>query len=327
MPSKLDQLKAMTVVVADTGDIDAIRKFKPVDCTTNPSLILKAVQSDSEAIHELVEEAVVWGRSRNKPTSVVADRVVINVGAELTRLVPGRVSTEVNADLSFDTEGTIAKGRAIIADYESRGIDRGRILIKIASTWEGMRAAEVLQNEGIDCNMTLLFSLAQAAAAADASVFLVSPFVGRIFDWYTKSTGEKYTPETDPGVRSVRQIYSYYKGNDIATIVMGASFRNQGEIEALAGCDRLTISPSLLEALAKDQGTLERKLSPEAARRDAPSRMSLDEKSFRYMLNEDAMATDKLAEGIRLFAQDLTKLRELVSKRIEASAAVPADVP
>jgi transaldolase len=327
MPSKLEQLKAMTVVVADTSDIDAIRKYKPVDCTTNPSLILKAVQSDSEAIHELVEEAVVWGRSHNKATSVIADRVVINVGAELTRLVPGRVSTEVNADLSFDTEGTIAKGRAIIADYESRGIDRGRILIKIASTWEGMRAAEVLQGEGIDCNMTLLFSLAQAAAAADAGVFLVSPFVGRIFDWYTKSTGEKYTPETDPGVRSVRQIYSYYKGNDIPTIVMGASFRNQGEIEALAGCDRLTISPSLLEALAKDQGTLERKLSPEAARRDAPSRMSLDEKSFRYMLNEDAMATDKLAEGIRLFAQDLTKLRELVSKRIEASAAVPADVP
>jgi transaldolase len=327
MPSKLEQLKAMTVVVADTSDIDAIRKYKPVDCTTNPSLILKAVQSDSEAIHDLVDEAVVWGRSHNKPTSVVADRVVVNVGAELTRLVPGRVSTEVNADLSFDTEGTIAKGRAIIADYESRGIDRGRILIKIASTWEGMRAAEVLQGEGIDCNMTLLFSLAQAAAAADAGVFLVSPFVGRIFDWYTKSTGEKYTPETDPGVRSVRQIYSYYKGNDIPTIVMGASFRNQGEIEALAGCDRLTISPSLLEGLAKDQGTLERKLSPETARRNAPSRMSLDEKSFRYMLNEDAMATDKLAEGIRLFAQDLTKLRELVSKRIEASAAVPADVP
>jgi transaldolase len=252
---------------------------------------------------------------------------VVNVGAELTRLVPGRVSTEVNADLSFDTEGTLRKAHEIIADYESRGIDRGRILIKIASTWEGIRAAEVLQGEGIDCNMTLLFSLAQAAAAADAGVFLVSPFVGRIFDWYTKSTGEKYTPETDPGVRSVRQIYSYYKGNDIPTIVMGASFRNQGEIEALAGCDRLTISPSLLEGLAKDQGTLERKLSPETAHRDVPPRMSLDEKSFRYMLNEDAMATDKLAEGIRLFAQDLTKLRELVSKRIEASAAVPADVP
>jgi transaldolase len=317
----------MTVVVADTSEIDAIRKYKPVDCTTNPSLILKAVQSDSEAIHELVDEAVVWGRSHNKPTSVVADRVVVNVGAELTRVVPGRVSTEVNADLSFDSEGTLRKAHEIIADYESRGIDRGRILIKIASTWEGIRAAEVLQGEGIDCNMTLLFSLAQAAAAADASVFLVSPFVGRIFDWYTKSTGEKYTPETDPGVRSVRQIYSYYKGNDIPTIVMGASFRNQGEIEALAGCDRLTISPSLLEGLAKDQGTLERKLSPETARRNAPSRMSLDEKSFRYMLNEDAMATDKLAEGIRLFAQDLTKLRELVSKRIEASAAVPADVP
>jgi transaldolase len=327
MPSKLDQLKAMTVVVADTGDLDAIRKYKPVDCTTNPSLILKAVQSESKAIHELVDEAVVWGRSHNKPTSVIADRVVINVGAELTKLVPGRVSTEVNADLSFDTEGTIEKARAIIADYESRGIDRGRILIKIASTWEGIRAAEVLQGEGIDCNMTLLFSLAQAAAAADAGVFLVSPFVGRIFDWYTKSTGEKYTRETDPGVRSVHQIYSYYKGNDIPTVVMGASFRNQGEIEALAGCDRLTISPSLLEELTKDQGKLERKLSPETARSDAPSKMSLDEKSFRYMLNEDAMATDKLADGIRLFARDLSKLRELVSKRIEESVAVPAELP
>jgi transaldolase len=327
MGSKLDQLKAMTVVVADSGDLDAIRKYKPVDCTTNPSLILKAVQSDSEAIHELVDEAVVWGRSHNKPTSVIADRVVINVGAELTRLVPGRVSTEVNADLSFDTQGTIAKARAIIADYEGRGIGRERILIKIASTWEGIRAAEVLQRDGIDCNMTLLFSLAQAAAAADAGVFLVSPFVGRILDWYTKSTGEKYTPETDPGVQSVKQIYSYYKAHDIPTVVMGASFRNQGEIEALAGCDRLTISPSLLESLAKDQGTLERKLSPQTARGNAPSKMSLDEKSFRYMLNEDAMATDKLADGIRLFAQDLTKLRELVSKRIEASAAVPAELP
>jgi transaldolase len=224
-------------------------------------------------------------------------------------------------------EGTIAKGRAIIADYESRGIDRGRILVKIASTWEGMRAAEVLQDEGIDCNMTLLFSLAQAAAAADAGAFLVSPFVGRIFDWYTKSTGEKYTPETDPGVQSVRQIYSYYKAYDIPTVVMGASFRNQGEIEALAGCDRLTISPSLLESLGKDQGRLERKLSPETARRDAPPRMSLDEKTFRYLLNQDAMATEKLAEGIRFFARDLTALRELVSKRIEASAAVPAELP
>jgi transaldolase len=285
------------------------------------------VQSDSEAIHDLVDEAVVWGRSHNKPTSVVADRVVINVGAELTGLVPGRVSTEVNADLSFDAEGTIAKGRAIIAEYESRGIDRGRILIKIASTWEGIRAAEVLQGEGIDCNMTLLFSLAQAAAAADAGVFLVSPFVGRIFDWYTKSTGEKYTAETDPGVQSVRQIYSYYKAYDIATVVMGASFRNQGEIEALAGCDRLTISPSLLESLAKDEGKLARRLSPEMAGSNAPPKMSLDEKSFRYLLNEDAMATDKLAEGIRFFARDLTALRELVSKRIEASAAVPADLP
>jgi transaldolase len=285
------------------------------------------VQSDSEAIRELVEEAVVWGRSHNKATSVVADRVVINVGAELTRLVPGRVSTEVNADLSFDTEGTIERARAIIAEYESRGIDRGRILIKIASTWEGIRAAEVLQREGIDCNMTLLFSLAQAAAAADAGVFLVSPFVGRILDWYAKSAGETYNAETDPGVLSVRQIYAYYKAYDIPTVVMGASFRNQGEIEALAGCDRLTISPSLLDSLGKDQGALERKLSPQGVGSNAPPKMSLDEKSFRYMLNEDAMATEKLAEGIRFFARDLTALRELVSKRIEASAAVTADLP
>src|SRR5437764_2579846 len=296
MASKLDQLKAMTVVVADTSDIDAIAKYKPVDCTTNPSLILKAVQSDSEAIHELVDEDVVWGRSHNKPTSVVADRVVVNVGAELTRLVPGRVSTEVNADLSFDTEGTIAKGRAIIADYESRGIDRGRILIKIASTWEGMRAAEVLQGDGIDCNMTLLFSLAQAAAAADAGVFLVSPFVGRIFDWYTKSTGEKYTPATDPGVRSVRQIYSYYKGNDIPTIVMGASFRNQGEIEALAGCDRLTISPTLLESLAKDQGTRERKPSPQYPCADRPLTSAQDGNSFPFSKADATIARDPVKD-------------------------------
>jgi transaldolase len=327
MPSKLEQLKAMTIVVADTSDIDAIRKYKPVDCTTNPSLILKAVQSDSPAIRELVEEAVIWGRSHNKATSVVADRVVVNVGAELTRLVPGRVSTEVNADLSFDTEGTINRARAIIAEYESRGIERGRILIKIASTWEGIRAAEVLQREGIDCNMTLLFSLAQAAAAADAGVFLVSPFVGRILDWYAKSTGETYNAETDPGVRSVRQIYAYYKAYGISTVVMGASFRNQGEIEALAGCDRLTIAPPLLDSLGKDQGALERKLSPQLAGNDAPPKMSLDEKSFRYMLNADPMATEKLAEGIRFFARDLTALRELVSKRIEASAAVTADLP
>jgi transaldolase len=327
MPSKLDQLKTMTTVVADTGDIDAIRTFKPVDCTTNPSLILKAVQSDSATIRELVEEATVWGRSHGKPTSVVADRVVVNVGAELTKLVPGRVSTEVNADLSFDMEGTLARARAIIADYESRGIGRGRVLIKIASTWEGIRAAAMLQREGIDCNMTLLFSLAQAAAAADAGAFLVSPFVGRILDWHMQASGEKYTAETDPGVISVRQIYAYYKAHGIPTVVMGASFRNVGEIEALAGCDRLTIAPPLLEALAKDERVLERKLSPQSATGDAPPLMSLDEKSFRYLLNQDAMATEKLAEGIRFFARDLTALRELVSKRLEASAAVAADLP
>ncbi len=318
MPSKLDQLKAMTKVVADTGDMEAIRAFAPVDATTNPTLILKAAQL--EAYAPLVAEAVVWGRSRNHLTSEVADRLAINFGEELTKIVPGRVSTEVDADLSFDVEGTVAKARAIIAEYERRGVGRDRILIKIAATWEGAKAAKILQAEGIDCNMTLIFSLAQAVACADAASFLISPFVGRILDWHVKAEGKTYTAETDPGVLSVRQIYNYYKAHGAKTVIMGASFRNKGEIEALAGCDRLTISPQLLEDLAKDDGALPRRLDPIVPAGRAPAKLDLDEKTFRFLLNEDAMATEKLAEGIRLFARDLRALRELVSERLLAAA-------
>lgn len=321
MTSKLEQLRSMTTVVADTGDIEAVTRLKPVDCTTNPTIVLKALGTPMFA--DAFQEAITWGKSRNGGSDAVvaevADRLAISVGAALAELVPGRVSTEVDADLSFDTEASIAKARAIIAAYKERGIERDRILIKLASTWEGIKAAEVLQSEGIDCNLTLLFSMAQAIACADAKVFLISPFVGRILDWYKKSTGEDYTAETDPGVLSVRQIYNYYKANGISTIVMGASFRNAGEIEALAGCDRLTISPALLDELDKDQGKLERKLSPD--RFDPVPLQKLDEKSFRWMLNEDAMATEKLSEGIRSFAKDLAALRTMVKKELVSAAA------
>jgi transaldolase len=317
MTSKLDQLKTMTTVVADTGDMEAIGAFKPTDCTTNPTLILKAAQM--EAYKAIVDEAIEWGRNHKAVTSRVTDRLAVSFGAELARIVPGRVSTEVDADLSFDTQGSLAKARALIADYESRGVGRERILIKLAATWEGIRTAEILQKEGVDCNMTLIFNLAQAAACADAGAFLISPFVGRIYDWFVKNEGKTYTPENDPGVLSVRNIYSYYKANGIKTVVMGASFRNLGQIEALAGCDRLTISPQLLEELAKSQDALTRRLDPAQAAASAPARMTLDEKAFRFMLNEDAMATEKLAEGIRIFARDLTQLRELVSKKMDAA--------
>ena len=318
MPSKLDQLKTMTTIVADTGDFESIRAHKTTDATTNPTLILKAAQK--EDYRHLVDEAIVWGRRRGAVASQVADRMAVNFGAEILKIVPGRVSTETDADLSFDVEGLVNKARALIADYESRGIARERVLIKLASTWEGIRAAEILQREKIDCNMTLLFSLCQAAACADAGAFLISPFVGRILDWYVQHTGKTYTPETDPGVRSVRQIYAYYKAYGIKTVVMGASFRNIGEIEALAGCDRLTISPQLLGELAQDEGDLPRRLDPRGAGKDAPAKMSLDEKTFRLLLNEDAMATEKLAEGIRTFIKDLNHLRELVSRRLAEAA-------
>ena len=317
MPSKLDQLKSMTTIVADTGDIESIRAYQPTDCTTNPSLILKA--SGMPQYKHLVDEAIVWGRSHRGVSSAVTDRLAINFGTELAKIVPGRVSTEVDADLSFDASAMIEKGRRLIAGYQERGVGRERVLIKLASTWEGVEAARVLQKEGIDCNMTLMFSLAQAAACADAGAFLISPFVGRILDWYKAAEGKQYTDETDPGVVSVRQIYAYYKTHGIKTVVMGASFRGLGEIEALAGCDRLTIAPDLLEKLAKDDGKLERRLSPDKPG-PAPARMNLDEKTFRWLLNEDRMATEKLSDGIRIFAKDLRTLRELVSKKLEEAA-------
>jgi transaldolase len=322
MASKLDQLRAMTVVVADTGDVDAVRRLKPQDCTTNPSLLLKAVELPAYA--DLYEETLHWGRrqggSAEAVAAAVADRLAVAFGAELAGIVPGRVSTEVDADLSFDTDATVAKAREVIAAYAERGVPRERILIKIASTWEGIRAAERLQREGIDCNLTLLFSLAQAAACAEAGAFLISPFVGRILDWHAKAGGGPYTGESDPGVLSVRRIYAYYKAHGIATVVMGASFRNAGEIEALAGCDRLTISPALLDELAADEGALPRRLSPDAIK-DAPARMRLDEKGFRFLLNEDAMATEKLAEGIRQFVKDWRSLRGLVAGRLQGAQA------
>ena len=319
MTSKLEQLRTITTVVADTGDIEAVTRLKPVDCTTNPSIVFKAIGTPMFA--EQVKEAITWGKKQGGESDAVveavADRLAISVGAALAEIVPGRVSTEVDADLSFDTKASIDKAHGIIAAYKERGIEKDRILIKLASTWEGIRAAEVLQKEGIDCNLTLLFSMAQAAACADAKAFLISPFVGRILDWYKKSTGEDYTSETDPGVVSVRQIYNYYKANGIKTIVMGASFRNVGEIEALAGCDRLTISPNLLDELDKAEGTLERKLSPETF--DAEPLKAMDEKAFRWAMNGDAMATEKLAEGIRGFAKDLYALRDMVKKELAAA--------
>lgn len=317
MASKLAQLREMTVVVADTGDIEAVRRLAPQDCTTNPTLLLKAASDPATAA--LVEEAIAWGRrqggARAAVVEAICDRLAVSVGTELTKIVPGRISTEVDADLSFDTRASVEKARALIADYAARGVGRERVLIKLASTWEGIRAAEILQREGIDCNLTLLFSLAQAAACADAGVFLISPFVGRILDWHVKAGGGPYEPDTDPGVVSVRRIYAYYKAHGIETVVMGASFRNAGEIEALAGCDRLTISPQLLDALAADEGPLPRRLTPALAA-EAPERMRLDEPAFRHALNEDAMATEKLSEGIRGFVKDMRALRTLVEQRL-----------
>ena len=317
MGSKLAQLREMTVVVADTGDIEAIRKWRPVDCTTNPTLLLKAFSLP--ALSNVVQEVLQWGRdqkvARDVAVSRVADRLAVAVGTEFTKIVPGRVSTEVDANLSFDTQASVEKAREIIAAYAERGVSRNRILIKLASTWEGIQAARILQKEGVDCNMTLLFCLAQAMAAADAGAFLISPFVGRILDWYVKSEGRKFEPEDDPGVKSVRSIYAAYKARGIKTVVMGASFRSAGQVEALAGCDRLTISPQLLEELDKDQGTLVRRLSPENPG-TPPELPGVDERSFRWALNEDAMATEKLSEGIRVFNADLTKLRKTIADKL-----------
>ncbi len=317
MTSKLDQLKAMTDVVADTGDIEAIRRFAPLDATTNPSLLLKAAALPHYG--ELLDQAKVWATAQGgdsaEQLSNCCDRFAVDVGKEILAIIPGRISTEVDARLSFDSRATINKAQKLIGMYEEAGIGRERILIKTASTWEGIRAAQQLEKEGINCNLTLLFGFGQAAACADAGVFLISPFVGRILDWYKANTDLAVaTPQEDPGVQSVSRIYNYYKQNGYNTVVMGASFRNAGEIEALAGCDRLTISPALLEALQTDEGELPRQLAPDTASSETAG-FSPDEASFRYDLNADAMATEKLAEGIRNFITDQVKLEQLISAR------------
>jgi transaldolase len=306
--NQLEQLKQYTTIVADTGDFQSIKAFAPRDATTNPSLILKAVQKDE--YRPLLEKAV--RDHAGKTTGEVIDRLLVAFGREILKIIPGRVSTETDARLSFDTEGTIAKGRALIALYEAADIPRERILIKIASTWEGIRAAQVLEQEGIHCNMTLLFALPQAIACADAGAQLISPFVGRIYDWYKKSTGQETTGADDPGVQSVKRIYTYYRKFGYRTEVMGASFRNTSQITELAGCDLLTISPDLLQKLAETEAPVARKLSPEAAQSSDLQKLSLDEKAFRLMLNDDAMATEKLAEGIRLFCADAVKLEKMI---------------
>lgn len=306
--NQLEQLKQYTTIVADTGDFQSIKAFAPRDATTNPSLILKAVQKDE--YKPLLEQAVHDHAGKN--TEQIIDQLLVAFGKEILKIIPGRVSTETDARLSFDTQATIAKGRALIALYETAGIARERVLIKIASTWEGIRAAEMLEKEGIRCNMTLLFTLPQAVACADAGAQLISPFVGRIYDWYKKSTGQEYNGADDPGVQSVKRIYNYYRKFGYDTEVMGASFRNTSQIAELAGCDLLTISPDLLQKLAASDAPLTRKLSPEAARDADLQKLTLDEKSFRFLLNEDAMGTEKLAEGIRLFCADAVKLDKMV---------------
>jgi transaldolase len=312
MPNQLEQLKQFTKVVADTGDFSGLKTYAPQDATTNPSLILKAAGMPGYA--HLVDQAV---RDAGSAASVgtTIDLLLVLFGTEILKIVPGRVSTEVDARLSFDRDGSMAKAREIIALYERHGIARERVLIKLASTWEGIRAAEQLQRDGINCNMTLLFSFPQAVACADAGVKLISPFVGRILDWYKKSAGRDFTGSEDPGVQSVRTIYTYYKKFGHPTEVMGASFRNVSEIRELAGCDLLTISPQLMGELAASTEPLVRKLDPRAAASADVERVSFDEKSFRFALNEDAMATEKTAEGIRTFAADIRKLEEMIRKK------------
>lgn len=317
-PSQLDQLKALTTIVADTGDFESMRQYNPQDATTNPSLILKA--SLQAEYRHLVDQAVTELKSGSLGgdalVEAVIDRILILFGKEILKIVPGRVSTETDARLSFDTEGTVKKARTLIGLYEKDGISRDRILIKIASTWEGIRAAEVLEKEGIHCNLTLLFSLTQAIACADAKVQLISPFVGRIYDWFKASTGEDYAGANDPGVQSVVSIYNYYKKFGHPTEVMGASFRNKGQIIALAGCDLLTISPGLLEELQNSNDPVPAVLTEENAQASSIKAIQLDEKSFRYQLNDDAMATEKTAEGIRKFAIDMIALEDLVKAAI-----------
>lgn len=318
MSNQLEQLKQFTTVVADTGDFVSMQEFLPQDATTNPSLILAAAEKPE--YKHLVEKAVEEHKGSDLTGSAlvesVIDRILILFGLEILKIVPGRVSTEVDARLSFDKDGTIKKAKELIAAYAAEGISKDRILIKIASTWEGIKAAEELEKEGIHCNLTLLFSFAQAVACAESGVQLISPFVGRIYDWYKAKSGEEYTGANDPGVQSVTKIYNYYKKFGYKTEVMGASFRNKGQITELAGSDLLTISPNLLAELAEASEPIEQKLTPEAAAASDLEKISLDEAAFRFEYNEDAMATEKTAEGIRKFSADIIKLEKLIEGMI-----------
>jgi len=315
--SALDQLKQLTTVVSDTGDFNLIQKYKPQDATTNPSLLYTA--SQTPAYKHLVDDAIEYGKAHGKDTNdkieKAMDKLAVNFGVEILKIIPGRVSTEIDARLSFDTEGTIKKGRELIALYKSLGVDTSRILVKVASTWEGIQAAKALEQEGIHCNMTLLFSLVQAVASAEVGATLISPFVGRITDFYkARDKKDSYPPTEDPGVLSVKTIYNYFKKYNYKTIIMGASFRNKEQILELAGCDFLTVAPSLLEELANSQVKVERKL--DASRVTDVERLDVSEKNFRWLMNEDEMATMKLSEGIRKFAADLVKLEAEIRKRI-----------
>jgi transaldolase len=315
----LESLKSMTKVVADTSDFEAIKLYKPTDATTNPSLVYKA--AGMPQYRHLLDEAVSYAKANSTTTEqaveIALDKVAVNFGIEILNQVERYVSTEIDARLSFDVDATVAKGRQLISMYEDAGISKDRVLLKIASTWEGIQAARILEKEGCRCNLTLLFSFAQAVACAEAGVFLISPFVGRIFDWFKKAEGvESYGFDDDPGVKSVRRIYAYYKKYGYTTVVMGASFRNTDEIKALAGCDLLTISPNLLEEMSNDNSELKQILSPSYADKCEDEKIELDEKTFRWMLNEDAMATEKLAEGIRGFTADLIKLEDMIKEQL-----------
>jgi transaldolase len=312
MTNQLEQLRKMTRIVADTGDFGLLKEFSPEDATTNPTLILKAAQKPE--YKSLVERVIADGKKASQSRDEIFRNLLIGFGLEILKIVPGRVSTETSAKLSFDTEALVKEARIFISLYEKNGIDRKHVLIKLATTWEGIEAARVLQKEGINCNMTLLFSMAQAIGAAEAGAKLISPFVGRILDWYKKSTGKDFAPAEDPGVVSVREIFAYYKKYGYTTEVMGASFRSKGEVLQLAGCDLLTISPELLGELKASNDPVERKLSPDLARECTAPKRSLDEKAFRWELNQNAMATEKLAEGIRTFAADAVKLEQYIEK-------------
>ena len=316
--NQLEQLKKFTKVVADTADFESIKQFKPQDATTNPSLVYAATQKQQYAhlIEEVLADRKKSGLSGHEQIEDICDHLLVQFGCDILEIVPGRVSTETDARLSFDVEGSINKARRLIQLYEERKIPRERVLVKIASTWEGLNAAEQLQKEGIRCNLTLLFSLPQAVRAAEAKVQLISPFVGRIYDWYKKENKRDYTGPEDPGVQSVTEIYTYYKKFNIPTEVMGASFRSTGQILELAGCDCLTISPELMEELSKSTDPVERKLSPEKAKATNVEKLELDEKKFRWLLNENAMATEKTAEGIRKFAADVVKLEKFVASKV-----------